>query len=332
MEALISVIVPVYNAARYLTDCVKSVQAQTYSNWELLLVDDGSTDGSAELCDKLDAGDSRIRVVHKENAGVSAARNDGIDRAKGEYIAFVDADDLVHPQYLELLLEGINRTGAEISICSFASFPDGAAVPAFSLIETAEFQPVERKTLLSYLLEPSSMESQCMVIPCVKLCRRSCYDGVHFPEGVRHEDEFLVHHLLDGCSFAVVSTVPLYFYRRHEGSFMGAGEHDRDFRHLVFFEALTDRIAYLAQLEPTLVSDTAHLLLRESSEYYAEYTRHPEPIYREKRRWLYQIYQRCYFRYFKLLRNTERVKGTIFLIWPMQYYRMAQWRWKHRNE
>lgn len=330
MEELVSVIVPVYNAAPYLTSCVQSVQVQTCSDWELILVDDGSADGSSILCDRLAAGDRRIRVIHKANAGVSAARNDGIEQAKGEYIAFLDADDLIHPQYLELLLQGIHRTGADISICGFQCFLDGEAAPASDRVE-AEYQRVERRTLLSYLFEPSSMESQCMVVPCVKLCRKKCYDGIRFPEGVRHEDEFLVHHLLGGCSFAAVSSVPLYFYRRHEDSFMGAGEHDRDFRHLVYFEALTDRIAYLAQREPTLVSDTVHLLLREGSEYYAEYVRHKEPIYREKRRWIYQLYRQNYVRCFRLLRNGERLKGMMFLIWPMQYYRLAQWRWKRRN-
>lgn len=118
MEALISVIVPVYNAARYLTDCVQSVQTQTYSNWELILVDDGSTDGSAELCDKLAAGDRRIRVVHKENAGVSAARNDGIYRAKGEYIAFVDADDTVMPDYLETAVDLAQAEQADLTALS----------------------------------------------------------------------------------------------------------------------------------------------------------------------------------------------------------------------
>lgn len=332
MEELISVIVPVYNVAPYLTDCVKSVQQQTVSHWELILVEDGSTDASGSLCDRLAETDERIRVIHKSNAGVSAARNDGIEAAKGDYIAFLDGDDLLHPQYLELLLEGIRQTGAELSICGFQCFTDGQALPDCSPIESAAFQRVERRALLSALFDPGSVESQCMVIPCVKLCRKSCFESLRFPEGVRHEDEFLVHHLLMGCSCAAVSRVPLYFYRRHPDSFMGLGEVNHDLRHLVYFEALTDRIALFARQEPELVSDAVHTYSRQAGEYFEDYAHRREPVYRQKLRWLLRLYRQSYLRYFHLLRTKERLKGLVFLFAPVLYYRLGQWRWKRRNE
>lgn len=332
MDELISVIVPAFNAAPYLEACIQSIQKQTFPNWELILVDDGSTDGTSELCDRLEAEDKRIRVIHKANAGVSAARNDGIDRAKGEYIAFVDADDLVHPQYLELLLEGIHQTGTDISLCSFTIFQDGEAAPFFSNIEPAAFEKVERRALLASLSEPSCTASQCMVIPWVKLCRACCYENLRFPERVRHEDEFLAHHLLGECSFAAVSTVPLYYYRRHADSFMGTGERGWDLKYLDIFNALEDRITYFAQEEPSLICGAVHNVLREASGFYADYSRRREPIYQGKRKWLRQLYRRYYFRYFHFLDYGERLKGALFLIWPIEYYRLAQWRWKHRNE
>ena len=107
MKPLISVIVPVYNIIEYLPRCVHSITSQTYENLELLLVDDGSTDGTGELCDRLAAEDGRIRVFHKENGGSSSARNLGISQAKGEYLGFVDSDDYVEPDMYERLYGGI---------------------------------------------------------------------------------------------------------------------------------------------------------------------------------------------------------------------------------
>ena len=96
----VSVIVPVYNAGRHLPRCVQSIQSQTMRDLEIILVDDGSTDGSARLCEELASADDRIRVFHKKNGGVSSARNFGIEKAKGEYLLFVDADDFIHPDML----------------------------------------------------------------------------------------------------------------------------------------------------------------------------------------------------------------------------------------
>ena len=107
MEArkpLVSVIVPVYNVYSYLRDCVKSVQAQSYQNWELLLVDDGSTDGSGKLCDELAAEDGRIQVFHKPNGGLSDARNHGMHHARGEYFCFLDSDDFLEKKAVERLV------------------------------------------------------------------------------------------------------------------------------------------------------------------------------------------------------------------------------------
>lgn len=331
MDELISVIVPVYNAAPYLEACVQSVRNQTTSNWELILVDDGSTDGSSCLCDQLADEDCRIRVHHKQNAGLSAARNDGIDLAKGAYIAFVDSDDLVHPQYLELLFDGLKQTGADIAICGIYNFVDGTPVPDFSIVRAPQFQKVDRSTLLSRLQEPSCPESVAIVVAWTKLCRKSCYEHARFLEGVWHEDEFLVHHLLGGCSFAAVSTAPLYYYRRHGDSFMGTGERGWDLKHLVLFDALDDRIRYFALQEPSLISGAVHNVLREASGFCADYSQRKEPIYREKRRWLVQLYRQYYFQYFRFLDRGERVKGALFLIWPNGYYRLAQWNWKRRN-
>lgn len=114
----ISVIVPVYQVADYLEKCVDAIRRQSYENLEILLVDDGSTDGSAQLCDELAGGDARITAIHRENAGVSAARNAGLARATGEYVCFCDADDYVEPDMYEYLLRLIHDYDADVSVCS----------------------------------------------------------------------------------------------------------------------------------------------------------------------------------------------------------------------
>ena len=115
-DSIISVIVPVYNSRKYLTECVKSICNQTYPNIELILVDDGSYDGSEILCEELKKKDSRIKVIHKKNAGVSAARNDGIEACCGDYITFVDSDDFITPRYCEYLLYLCKSNGADVSL------------------------------------------------------------------------------------------------------------------------------------------------------------------------------------------------------------------------
>ena len=117
MHDLISVIIPVYNVEEYLCRCVDSVLDQTYRNTEILLVDDGSPDNCPAICDEYARQDARVRVLHQENKGLSGARNAGIDVAKGQWLAFVDSDDYLAPDFLERLLEACERTGSDLSVC-----------------------------------------------------------------------------------------------------------------------------------------------------------------------------------------------------------------------
>ena len=121
-QPLVSIVVPVYNCIQHLPECLKSIRSQTYANWEAILVDDGSSDGSGDLCDREAASDPRFRVIHKENGGVSTARNAGMDAAKGTYLAFIDSDDLVVPTYLEKLSRAAETYGADIAICGYDRF------------------------------------------------------------------------------------------------------------------------------------------------------------------------------------------------------------------
>lgn len=125
---LISIIVPVYKVEKYIGECIDSILGQTYENFELILVDDGSPDNSSKICDKYAAKDERIKVIHKENGGVSSARNVGLDNAKGEYITFIDSDDMVDDQYLELMYRKIIETNADMCFCHFDRFDENKFV------------------------------------------------------------------------------------------------------------------------------------------------------------------------------------------------------------
>ncbi len=191
MQPLISVIVPVYNVIEYLPRCVESLRKQTYSNLEILLVDDGSTDGSGALCDRLSAEDCRIRVFHKENGGSSSARNLGIAQAKGAYLGFVDSDDYVDREMYELLfaaIEGFGVRAAQIGRDEID--PQGRRLPDICV-------PPEKEVCISperFLEELLMHRGDCSF--CTKLITRDIFKKKGFPEGVLNEDFHLLVQIL----------------------------------------------------------------------------------------------------------------------------------------
>lgn len=148
----ISVIVPVYNVKKYLPECIKSIVEQTYKNLEIIIVDDGSTDGSGDLCDELAETDERIRVVHQENKGISAARNYGKSIAAGEYISFVDSDDIISPVLFEKL-EAMMSDSVDIGICFERTWQDGEEFPGFVISESKSVIVEKRDEYLNHFME-----------------------------------------------------------------------------------------------------------------------------------------------------------------------------------
>lgn len=209
-EVLLSVIVPVYNIEDCLERCVNSIRSQTERNLEILLVDDGSTDGSGALCDRLAKEDRRIRVFHKENGGSSSARNLGIERARGEWLGFVDSDDWIDPEMYALLLQEAAGRGADIAQASRDEIdedgnrrPDVCAPP-----EAVTFCPAE-----DFLRELLLHRGDCSF--CTKLVRRSLFDGKRFPEGRLNEDfRLLVEMLAEGAGVCILPQQMYHvFYR-----------------------------------------------------------------------------------------------------------------------
>lgn len=212
-QVLVSVIVPIYKVEQYLPTCIEDILAQSYPLLDVILVNDGSPDRCGEICDEYAAKDKRISVIHQVNAGVSAARNAGLDRAKGDYIAFVDSDDRIHHSFIEELLMHIG--GHKIVYCGYDLFDQDAEVnPECALSIGNEKIRLDRDPL-GKLVDVLQI---LYVVPWNKLYARSLFDSVRYPVGKVHEDEFVIHELLDQIDTAIFIDAPLYYYRRRQGS------------------------------------------------------------------------------------------------------------------
>lgn len=210
MEALVSIIVPVYNVEAYLTRCIDSVQSQTYKNWELILVDDGSPDRSGEICDQYAQECRSITVIHQANCGVSAARNRGIEEAKGDYLLFVDPDDWIAPEMIETMLaEG---KGAELVVCGFTDFyqyEDGTC----NLIPN----PIWTDHKDTFITTDPDYDVLCKTsIVWNKLFRRDSVGNIRFHPGLTYgEDSLFTASVLQNVHSAVLIPKPYYFYYRN---------------------------------------------------------------------------------------------------------------------
>ena len=219
--ALISVIVPVYNGEALLPQAVDSVLAQTFSDFELILVNDGSQDGTAALCDRYAAGDGRVRVLHRENGGVSAARNAGMEIAAGRYLAFLDADDWLEPDFLSAMLHAVEETGARTGACGhFNDLPDGSQIPEAAPMAGGYHSEEETRAGICLPLLADRLRAN----PLNGYLVRYLYDAQLIREhalaftGAYLEDElFLIEYFAIGSDLAVVDR-PLYHYFMNPGS------------------------------------------------------------------------------------------------------------------
>ena len=210
-QPLVSVIVPVYNVERFLDRCVHSLTNQTYRRLEIILVDDGSPDGSSELCDEWAKRDERVRVIHKLNGGLSDARNAGLDTMHGDFVAFVDSDDYVEPDYVERLYAGIGD--ADMSVCSIIC-EDSNGITQSENIAIADVPTVIKSE--EYLHR--AMLDWRLVVAWNKLYKASAWESLRFPVGRIHEDEYVLHQVADQCDTINVLPDGLYHYVANDNS------------------------------------------------------------------------------------------------------------------
>lgn len=244
---LISVVVPVYNVESYLDRCVKSIIDQTYSNLEILLVDDGSTDNSSVLCDAWALKESRIKVIHKTNGGLSDARNVGMTNSMGEYIAFIDSDDWIAPEMLERLIKSIQENKSDISACAVEMvWGDGTPSKLLTVRTNCVLSCIEAQKAL---LEESLLKQPVWY----KLYKRSCICNILFEVGKYHEDVFWSFQAIGNAnSVSLIDYIGYYYYQR-PNSIMGAGY---SLKRLDVIEAYTKRVQYFDKYFPQLSSQS----------------------------------------------------------------------------
>ena len=213
--ALVSVIIPVYNSQKYLEAALKSVREQSYSNIEVLLIDDGSTDSSPKICDDFASEDERFRVIHQENKGPSAARNRGIDEAKGEYLTFVDNDDLLHKDFVKILYDLCVEHQCDIALTKSFPFLEEETIP-YGEPET-KLTFMDRRQLSIQLLD---MGWTGLAVTMAKLLKKSLFQNIRFNEQrIIGDDDSTIYLLYWASDKSVLFQSPLYFYRsKRKGS------------------------------------------------------------------------------------------------------------------
>lgn len=232
-EVLVSVIVPIYNVERYLEKCIDSIIAQSYQNLEIILCDDGSTDGCGAICDRYAGLDSRIRVVHKPNGGLSDARNAGIEIARGTWYVFIDSDDFITPDTIERMHTAAVSTDSQIAVCNMIHIYDDGGTEPF-------YRPAQEQTLLA---GETRFETLKQPSACNKLFRADLFEEVRFPKGKFYEDTFVYHILAHRAENIVLTGHDGYFYLSRQESILGQSRYtDRYFDRI---EAAYERTKYL---------------------------------------------------------------------------------------
>ena len=239
----ISVIVPVYKVEKYLSRCVDSILKQSFIDFELILVDDGSPDLCGDICEQYAASDNRVIVIHRENGGLSAARNSGIEwslkNSDSEWITFIDSDDWLHPDYLMILLDCAKKFNTYISVCNFLRASDYSINPVIK----------ENLKVRKYLTEDFFINFNLnAVIACGKLYKKNFFKNIRYPEGKLHEDEFTTYKILFECKEVCFVDEELYYYFVNEtgitgGTIFGEWRPSR----MDFIEAVQERLVYFKE-------------------------------------------------------------------------------------
>lgn len=242
MEPLISVIIPVYNVEKYLNKCITSVVEQTYKNLEIIIVDDGSTDQSPEICDEWKKRDSRIQVVHSSNGGAGKARNTALDMATGDYVTFVDSDDYIAPQMYQVLLEQF-YDGIGIVECNYSMVYDDSE----KFKEERKIYKIHTYSAMQAMHENINDHIFRQLI-WNKMYRKDVIKGIYFPTGNKIDDEFWTYKQLK-CTKLIYIDQKLYAYRQQEQSVMHLLDAKK---RLEALKAKEERHKYICEFMPQL--------------------------------------------------------------------------------
>lgn len=210
----ISVIIPIYNVEKYLERCLNSVIEQTYKNLEIILVDDGSPDGCAQICDIYKKKDERILVIHQKNKGLSGARNAGLDIATGKFVCFIDSDDYIDKNMIEILYKNLKHTNSDISICGFEQIDEDEKINKKEKQNNNIKILNKREGLKELIYHKYGLD----IVTWNKLYKISLFDKIKFPQGKIYEDFATIPFLIDQSSNICVTDEKLYYYVQRKGS------------------------------------------------------------------------------------------------------------------
>lgn len=280
-QPLVSIIVPVYNVEDYLPACLESIQRQDYNNTEIIIVNDGSTDNSGSICDKAAAADDRIKVIHQENGGLSAARNAGINQAAGEYIVFVDSDDLMHPSYISVLLSVLSESGCKLAMCDMQRFHDAPEIVTIPENTSKEIL-TSRQTIQRFL------QGEWWSAPA-KIYKSELFESIRFPVGRNNEDYAILTRIFEQCEKVVYLRTPLYFYRCRVGSITKSALNDHSFDEI---DNCVDVLEYIAQKHPEFYAEAEANLAYSLEKLYRELQSVRVPQYANRLQQILKLYKK----------------------------------------
>lgn len=244
-EPLVSIIVPCYKVEQYLPNCIESILYQTYTNWELILVDDGSPDNCGNICDDYAVKDNRIKVVHKQNGGLSSARNAGMKIMTGDYVTFLDSDDFLHKDALHILVKHAKKHDAQIVQCNFVRGSE-TVFPDWSNQEKVDVY--DNHTVFT--------KFAAKIIVCGKLYKRELLDGITMPEGIINEDDWTTWKIYYKAKTIVVTNRPLYYYTVNPNSIMSIAKRKPD---TTYYGAYDERISFFHEKKEKDLEDVSRL-------------------------------------------------------------------------
>lgn len=316
---LITIIVPVYNAEKYLSKCLNSLKEQSYQNLEIIMINDGSTDSSVEICNEFCKSDNRFTLIEQKNKGLSMARNTGLDYMHGKYVFFLDSDDYIHKECIELLYENAIEFEADISMCNYVKFKNGQVIE--KKIYNEPIQLLKKEMILDISTTGVNNRSERIVLACNKLIKSEIFQNLRFPNRI-HEDEFMIHRYILQAKKIVWTDAVLYYYRQHDESITGK-KNRKDLKHLAVLEAVRMRIkafsgneyedVFLQVLCSYFENAIIQFLLLACKE--------------NKKKLIWRIYPQylcTLIRYSGRLSRRQFLHYLLFLISP-QYYRKRYW-------
>ncbi|PAV31539.1 hypothetical protein CIL05_02455 [Virgibacillus profundi] len=329
MKPLITVIVPVYNGEAFIEKCFNSILNQTYKNLEIIIINDGSTDGSQEICDKFAELDERIIVVHQSNIGLSSVRNKGLDMASGELIGFVDSDDSIHPRMYEILQKHLHDNDADIAMCEISKVYDtniNEHIRESNItVNKQEIHFLEQEEAFKNLFNEKNLVT---VVPWNKLYKKEVFKHVRYPDGKVHDDEFVIHHIIQATKKIVFTDAVLYYYFHNENSFTNE---KYTLKRLDAIEAIKDRVLlFELQKYNELLQKGSNTYLHLIIIHYYSVQRH-FPIEKEVMEQLKKEFEIGFKNYKNIINYKNRMELKFFSIHPSVYSRFVKVRKRLSN-